>query len=227
MNALKNLSLLYVEDEPDTLKLYLRYFELYFDVVYTAQDGRKALEIYDEYKPDVIILDINIPYISGIEIAQKIRKTDSQTKIIMLTSSSDKQTFLKVVELGLTTFLEKPVSRGQLIEAFDKLKINQKKIIYEENDIQYSWDAYAHALYNNDKKIKLTKNEIKLLALFMKNININLSYQTIYEEVWFDNTDKEFSGPAIKTLIQGLRLKLPSNIINNVYGIGYSLNISI
>lgn len=224
MNKLKNLSLLYVEDEEETLKLYLRYFELYFDVVYSAKDGKKALEIYDENEPDVVILDINIPHINGIEVAQKIRKNDSNTKIIMLTSMSDKQTFLKVVELKLTTFLEKPVSRRQLIEAFDKLKINQKMVLYKDDDSCYSWDVFEHALYSNDIQIKLTKNEVKLLALFIKNVNINLSYQDIYEEIWFDN-DKEFSEPAIKTLIRGLRLKLPPMLILNVYGIGYSLNI--
>lgn len=225
MNKLKNLSLLYVEDDEDTLKLYLRYFELYFNVVYSAQDGKEALEIYQEHKPNVIILDINIPYINGIELAQIIRKTDNETKIIMLTSMSDKQTFLKLIELQLTTFLEKPVSRKQLTEAFNKLEINQQKIIYQKDDISYIWHSFSYELYCNNEKIKLTKNEMKLFTLFMKNIGINLTYQDIYEVVWFDNMNKEFSEASIKTLIRGLRLKLPSDLIKNVYGIGYVINI--
>lgn len=226
MNNLKHLSLLYVEDDLSTLMLYLKYFELYFDKVYSAQDGKKALDIYYEYKPDVVILDINIPYINGIEVSQEIRKNSIESKIIMLTSMSDKQTFLKVVELQLTTFLEKPVSRRQLVEALEKLKLNKKKVIYKKENDCYSWDIHEHVLYCNDEQIKLTKNEVKLLILFMKNIKRNFSYQDIYEEVWFES-DKEFSEAAIKTLIRGLRLKLPPNLIQNIYGIGYKLFLNL
>jgi len=224
MNNLKHLSLLYVEDEEETLNLYLRYFKLYFNEVYSAKDGEKAIELYYKNKPDVIIMDINIPYKSGIDVAREIRKNDKKTKIIMLTSMSDKQTFLNVIELHLTTFLEKPVSRKQLIQAFDKIIMSNKRIFYKKDNASYSWDYSAHILYFNDKEVKLTKNEIKLLQLFMRNINRNFSYQDIYEEIWFESS-KMFSEAAIKTLIRGLRLKLPPKIIENVYGIGYRIFI--
>lgn len=224
MKELKNLSLLYVEDESETLKLYLRYFQTYFKITYSAKNGKDALDLYHEYKPDVVILDINIPILNGIEVAKNIRNSNNNTKIIMLTAMSDKQTFLQLMELGLTTFLEKPVSRSQLIEAFGKLIENNKKIISKINNQCYIWNTSENELYCNNISIKLTKNESKLFQLFMNNINKVFSYQDIYEEFCFEN-DKEYSEASIKTLIRGLRLKLPADLIQNIYGIGYKIKL--
>lgn len=225
MNELKKLTLLYVEDEIETLNYYMKYFQSYFEKVYSAEDGEKALELYEEFRPNVLILDINLPFISGLEIAKKIREKDIGTKIIILSAMSDKETLIQSIELGLTTFLEKPVSRKQLQDAFGKLSINTTRIISKQNDKNYIWDTYKNELTYDNKNIKLTKNEIKLLKIFIENINKKLSYQEIYEYVWYEEDHKQYSEAAIKTLIKGLRLKLPPNTIKNVYGIGYFMDL--
>ncbi len=225
MQELKSMTLLYVEDEVEVANLYLRYFKSKFKMVYTAQDGKRALELYDELKTDVMILDINIPFISGLEIAKKIRQDDKTTQLILLTAASDKQTFLKAVELGLTTYLEKPVSRESLKDALSKLCLKTYETLWQVDDKEYVWNIQKEELTCNEKLVKLTKNETKLLKLFASKQNAKITYSDIHEYVWFEDNSKNYSESSIKMLIAQLRKKLPKNTIENVYGVGYSLDI--
>ena len=121
MNKLKQMSLLYAEDKLITQALYKRHFENHFKSVYTARNGHQALEIYNIIKPNVVILDINMPLINGLEVSRRIRKNDQQTRIILLTSRVDKEAFLEAVELDLTTYIEKPVTKEHLIHSLEAL----------------------------------------------------------------------------------------------------------
>ncbi len=219
------MTLLYVEDELEVANLYIRYFKSKFKIVYTAHDGKKALELYEELKPDVVILDIDIPIMSGLNVAKKIRQRDTDTQLILLTAASDKETLFQAIELGLTTYLEKPVSRESLKIALNKLYLKTQLKLWIFEDKEYVWDIQTHELTCNDITIKLTKNEIKLFKLFLNKKNSAITYQDIYEYVWFENDNKNYSESAIKMLIAGLRTKLPLNIIKNIYGIGYFFQI--
>lgn len=229
MDKLKELKLLYVEDEYDTVVLYQQLFKERFLKVYCARDGNIALNFYDKYKPDVVILDINIPHISGLEIAKKIRTLDKEVKLILLTAQNDKDTLKQLIELNLVTYLEKPVSRGDLKEAFKKLEDSfptDKFIdLWEIDNSFYKWDSLKKYLYKNDEAIKLTKKETLLLELFIKRKNEVLSYEDIYDSVWFEDNYKDFSIPSIKTLIKELRGKIPKNKIKSSYGRGYFLEL--
>ena len=228
MNLLKQIVLLYADDEPDILKHYSNYFKNYFRVVHTAVDGKEALAAYRENKPDVVILDINMPYLSGLEVAKKIRESDSDVNIILLTARGDKEALMEAVELGLVTYLEKPIQRDALKKALTKL--NQK--IKSDNSINlwfyensyYIWDKTKQQLFYKQEQILLTKQEIILLEILIANNGVKVNYQDIYEEIWF-NEDKEYKESTIKTLISALRVKLPPKAIENVYGMGYYLNI--
>ncbi len=114
MNFLKQMILLYAEDEVGIQKHYSNYFKHYFKFVYTAVNGKEALAKYREIEPDVVILDINMPYLSGLEVAKKIREDGSDVYIILLTARTDKKALIEAVELGLVTYLEKPICRDSL-----------------------------------------------------------------------------------------------------------------
>jgi len=227
MNLLKNKTLLYGEDELDIQKHYSNYFKHYFKIIYTANDGKDALGKYREYKPDIIILDINMPYLSGLEVARKIREDDNDVSIILLTARSDKKALIEAVELGLVTYLEKPICRDALKKALAKLNQKEKSKnninlwFYKNN--YYVWDKIKQQLFYQ-QQVLLTKQEILLLEILISNNGAKVSYQTIYEKVWF-NEDKEYKESTIKTLISALRIKLPPKAIENVYGMGYYLNI--
>lgn len=109
-SILKDHSILYVEDEPSIRANIVEYLESYFDTVYTASDGAQALELYNKHRPDIAMLDINLPYMDGLTVAREIRSQDEKIKLVMLTAFTDKEKLLQATELKLTKYLVKPVA---------------------------------------------------------------------------------------------------------------------
>ncbi len=222
-------SLLYIEDEDDVRIKYLHYFKQNYEKVYEANNGKKALEIYSKYKPEIIICDINLPDISGLELLEIIRKHDHKTKIIMLTAYSDTKKLLEAVKLKLTDYLVKPVSRDELKQALHQVHleyetyevISKKCLLFKEN---YTWDYQKNVLFRDAYEIVLTSKERKLLQLLCENINVTLSYENMIENIWDDYEEDKYN--AIKILLKNLRKKLPFDTIKNIYGEGYRIIIS-
>ena len=225
---LKNKTILYAEDSIPVQDQYARYFKNIFKEVYLAADGQEALNIFFEKKPDVAILDINMPKIDGLALTNIINKEDPNTPVILLTARSDKETLKNAIELNLLTYLEKPVSRDDLFTAINKLEIiftdNQMKLWTAESGGPYFWDREKYLLYKDDEKVSLTKQESLLLKLLIESNKI-CSYQDIYEYVWQDH-DKEYNESTIKTIISTLKTKLPKNAILNERGVGYYIDFS-
>ncbi|MGB5793051.1 response regulator transcription factor [Poseidonibacter sp.] len=119
MEELYPYKILFVEDEEATRKNYVTYLKMLFSEVYEAKDGEIAYQLYKEKKPDILILDVNIPKLNGLELLEKIRENDYTTKAIMCTAHSDQNFLLQAVSLQLTKYLVKPVSRQELKEALD------------------------------------------------------------------------------------------------------------
>ncbi len=219
-------SILFIEDEYDIRQNYVKYLKRYFLNVYEARDGEQALKIYKDKKPDILIIDINLPKLSGIELLQIIRKKDHTTKALMLTAHSTTDFLLKASELKLTKYLIKPISRDELkealnftIEELNKFNTTTKQILtLKEN---YSWNYKQKKLLNNCIEVNLTIQEIKILDMFFNNLNINLSYENIILYIWNDFENDKID--SVKTAIKKLRKKLPKNIISNIYGFGYKI----
>ena len=126
-------AILFVEDEVDIRKNYVTYLKMFFKDVYEASDGKEGYEVYKEKKPDILILDINMPKLSGLELLKKIRQDDSKTKAIMLTAHSDANLLLEAVELKLTKYLIKPISRDELKESLN-LVVSELDNYFNENN---------------------------------------------------------------------------------------------
>jgi DNA-binding response OmpR family regulator len=94
LEMLKNYTLIYVEDEPEVKKDMEEYLSAYFKTLYSASDGEVALELYHKHRPNVLLLDISIPKISGLDLANEIRQHDDELKIIMLTAHDDTKRLL-------------------------------------------------------------------------------------------------------------------------------------
>ncbi len=225
----QHMNLLYAEDEVVSRTLYEEYFKKYFNQVYTAADGSQALKIFHEKKPDIVVLDINMPLLNGLEVCKTIRETDNETSIILLTARTDKQALLEAIELGLTTYLEKPVAKEQLNQALlklaDKLHQTNQIIFYNEQNKKFLWDNLKRELFCNSELLALTKKEKLLLELLLTTHHDKVSYEKIYDAVWSEDYGAHnYSELSIKTLIKKLRAKLPAGIIKNAYGIGYYIN---
>ncbi|PHS56191.1 MAG: DNA-binding response regulator [Sulfurimonas sp.] len=221
-------SILFVEDEKAIRDNYVSYLKMFFKEVYEAEDGEVAYNIYKTYKPQILLIDINIPKISGIDLLKKIRENDHSTKAIILTAFANTNYLLEAASLKLTKYLIKPINRKELNDAL-KLSISEllrfntlsTKIINLKNS--FIWNNDLEELNCNNKLIRLTNKEKKVFVLFVNNINKILSTNEIIYEVW--NNENEGNSTGLKTIIKNLRKKLPRNSIENIFGIGYKLNI--
>jgi len=219
-------SLLFIEDEDDTRKNYVRYLQRYFENVYEARDGEEGYRIYLDKKPDILIIDINIPLLNGLDLLKKIRQKDHTTRAIMLTAHSEKHFLLEAVSLKLTNYLVKPITRDELksalhqvIEEITQFSINSKKLLRLKDN--HTWNLESKELFKEHTSVILTTKEKMILEILFNNLNQDISYDTIIVEVW-DSFEKDKIS-SLKTLIKNVRKKLPEDTITNVYGIGYKV----
>jgi DNA-binding response OmpR family regulator len=193
-----------------------------------ASDGEEAYRLYNEYKPDVIITDINMPKIPGLDLVRMIRKNDYDTKVIVLTAHSDVELLLKATELKLTKYLIKPFSMKDLYEALEmvvKEKNNFKVTTTNIIDIKsgFLWDFQEKILLHNNEEIHLTPKEKEILNILFLNINSTVTYEMLMDDVWDDS--ELYSIDTIKTMIKNLRKKLPKDTISNVYATGFKVKL--
>ena len=225
LSELKNFSILYVEDEPEIQENIAEYLESYFKVVYTASDGEEGYASYKKYFPDVLLLDINIPKMDGLALAKKIRETDDNVKILMLTAHTQTDKLLLATELKLTKYLVKPVSPRAFKEALIVLKNELSRVskMFLELGQGYLWNISCEVLLKDGIEVSLTEKEHRLLKLLISKKSEVISYLDIIIMVWEDAYDREVSIDSVKNQVRNLRQKLPSGIIDSVYGKGYLL----
>lgn len=225
----KLYTLLYAEDDPSAREIYKLYMEVYFKEVYEAKDGKEAYDIYLEKKPDVVMLDIEMPNMSGIQVAEKIREKDKNVKIVFLTAYTDKDFLLKAVPLNLVDYLVKPLNgvdlQALLKKTFEELeKDKSSNMVFLDEKSNFRLDQQNSILYKNDTIVDLTKYERKLLKLFSSRKNEIVSKEDIFKYVWNDE-DGEYKDVNVRNLVKSLRKKLPDGLVDSIYGRGYILNL--
>jgi len=223
---LKNYSILYVEDELNIQKQMTEYLEGYFRDVYVSSDGKQGLEKYEEYHPDVLLLDIDLPHMDGLSLAKSIRKKDKSVSIIMLTAFTDQEKLLKATELKLLKYLVKPIDLLEFQETLDLLAVelteSTKEILVLGEG--YTWNKSEGKLCHKGKSIVLTSKEQQLLVLLAKHQHKSISFEDIMAHVWADESEREVSVNCVKNVVSDLRKKLPNDAIQSVYGKGYMLH---
>jgi DNA-binding response OmpR family regulator len=223
----KNISILFVEDEVEVRKNYCNILQKEFKNVYEASNGEEALKIFLDKLPEILIVDINLPKMNGLDFIKKVREKSKNTKIIILSAHTDVKYLFKAVELYLVKYLVKPVKRNEFNEAIDiaieqlqEYDVVDKKLLYLDENFTWSFDEVT--LYKDLKEVDLTKSEKLILNTLFSNPNTELTYDDIIYAVWgdFDSTRKD----TLKTMINNLRKKIPSDTIKTMYKIGYKFN---
>ena len=217
---LSKYSVLYAEDDRGVQESMVELLEHIFKEVFVASDGRAAYAIFEEKHPDLVITDIKMPHMNGIELAKKIREKDTETKIIVLTAYSDVELMLEVIELSLLCYTVKPITETKLFLAFEKFLKAQDKTVHKKLSDECYYDKVEKAILFRDKICTLTKKEAKLLDMLFARKEGIVSYEDIEEALW---GDEYMSHNAMRLMIKNLRKKLPDGILKNAQGLGYKL----
>jgi len=117
----KELSLLYVEDDSEILENVSFLFSKFVGKVYSAEDGETALELYKEHKPDVLVVDINLPKMSGLELAEIVKNDNPSVDVIIISAYNEESHLEKSKEIGVSSYLKKPFTLKELKETIAKL----------------------------------------------------------------------------------------------------------
>lgn len=223
-NINKNIKILYVEDDEIARENGVEYLENFFETIYEASDAIIALQLYEKYKPDIIITDIQMPKLNGLEFVKRIRQKDKKTQIIVITAFCDREYLLKAIELQLVKYLVKPVREKEFEEALllciDSLKEDSSNIVKLDESTYF--DLFNKNLVINDEVVKLRAKEILFLELLIKNKNRYVTYEEIENFVWFDSV---MSKDALKTLVKNIKTKIPKDKILNLTNSGYKIDI--
>ena len=223
---MKKAKILVVDDERDIIELVSYNLEKEGFKVISATDGEKALELVSSDKPEVIILDLMLPGIDGLDVCRELKKNDqtSSIPVIMLTAKGEESDIVIGLELGADDYITKPFSPRVLVARVKAVlrRIESKK---EEDKIvridQLCIDLLRHQVTLKDKTLALTSTEFNLLTLFVQNRGKVFTRDQILDRAW-----KEESFVVDRTVdvhVRRLRKKLgqASRFIETVRGVGY------
>ena len=221
---LKNFKILLVEDE----KLMSMFVEMELThegySVDLAFDGREGLNIAEENQYDLILLDIMIPGINGIEVCRRIRQS-SQVPIIMLTAKSDISDKVLGLDVGANDYLTKPFAIEELLARIRVYQRN-KAISNNKDEIKVKdivMDNKAHKVIRSGIEIELTKKEYDLLEMLLINKNVVLTRARLIEKVW--GYDYIGDTNVVDVFIRYLRSKIDDGfedkLITTIRGVGY------
>jgi DNA-binding response OmpR family regulator len=236
----QHMHVLFVEDDEsirqETHELLMDIFP-YVDV---AQDGEEGLYKYQTFMQqnqepyDLVITDIQMPKMNGIELTKAIYEAYRKQPLIVLSAHSDSQYLMQLVNIGISQFITKPIELNNFVRIIFNIS---KEIFLQKNQdqkIDYSvirissdcqWDKKRLQLIQNGEDVKLTKKEILLLCLLLKFSEKTYTVEEIIAFVWKDEQNSSPDVKNLKNIISRLRKKLPSLDIENVYGFGYKINL--
>ncbi|WP_059048852.1 response regulator transcription factor [Paenibacillus senegalimassiliensis] len=225
-------TILIVDDEREIVKLIEIYLQNEGYTLFSASDGEEALSILEAHQIDLIILDIMMPRLNGIEACMRIRET-RDIPIIMLSAKSEDMDKIEGLSIGADDYVAKPFNPLELVaraksqlrryQRFGKyIPANQDEITIDGLTI----NTAKHRVTMNDREVKLTPREFELLKLLALHRGVVLGMETIYEEVWKEPYMQ--SKNTVMVHIRRLREKLEQDpqhprYIKTVWGIGYKL----
>lgn len=220
--------ILIIDDEPDILDLLRYNLEKEGYEVLTASDGKEGVETAAKFQPHVILMDIMMPGLDGIEACRRIRQVPAlgDTFIIFLTARSEEYSEIAAFDSGANDFIMKPVKPRALVSRisafFRRESSTVKDAILQHNDLVI--DKESHTVTKGDQKILLPRKEFELLFFLMQHPNVVYTRDDLLRNVW--GTDVYVVARTIDVHIRKLREKIGEETIKTVKGIGYKFDTS-
>ncbi len=199
--------ILYVEDEPFLAKIVKESLETRGYEICHTMDGTFAAREFQNFKPDLCILDVMLPGKDGFTIAQEIRRIDADIPIIFLTAKDQQEDLLTGFKVGGNDYLKKPFSMEELIvrvENLINLTVGKEKKMHGSYELgSFMFFPGKLSLTCGEKVVKLSHKENEIVKLFAQNINGSIDRQLILETVW--GNDSIFNSRTLDVYIRKLR----------------------
>jgi len=215
-----------VEDEQKVAAFICKGLEEHRYKIKTATNGAEAEILIASESFDLIILDIMLPDINGIELCRQIRINDQQTPILMLSALDQVQNKVSGLKAGADDYLVKPFHFGELLARIEALLRRKHNLAKEGHILEFDdlkLDTWSNTAERAGKQIVLTAKEYALLELFMRSPNKVLSRDYIAEQVWgidFD-TGTNFIDVYMNYLRKKIEKDFKKKLIHTVIGMGY------
>lgn len=220
------MRLLIVEDEKQICDMVAKSLYAVGYEVDTCYDGMEALEYILAENYDLIVLDLNLPGIDGMDILRELRQSNEETKVLILSARGQIVDKVEGLDAGANDYMEKPFHLQELearIRSLTRRKFVQKDICLESGGIRF--DTIKREVYAKGNKVSLTRKENGILEYMLFNIGRPVSQEELIEHVWDASVDS-FSG-SIRVHMSSLRRKLKAELgydpIINKVGEGYKL----
>ncbi len=218
-------TVLVVDDDPDMQIILSTILRRAGYSTLTASDGTRALAIAASSRPDLVILDINLPGQSGHAVCKQLRDSDPELGILMLSSLGGVEDKVLALELGADNYITKPVSESELLTRL--VAIRRRRSDPASETIQVGLlqlEPSSHRAAFDGTELKLTPTEFKLMALFVRQPARIFERETLWQTV--QETGSSTSMSTMDIHVRNLRRKIPSTspCIKPVHGVGYRLD---
>lgn len=224
----KKQTILLVDDDPDILQMISYNVEKEGYTVYTAADGEEGIKLAEKVKPDLVLLDVMMPKMDGIEVCQIIRENSNieQPVIAFLTSRSEDYSQIAGFKAGGDDYITKPIRPRVLISRIEALLRRNIKEDQEDKSSAKSTrvvlDRERFLLLLENKEVLLPKKEFELLELLLSRPGKVFTRDQILSSVWGDETI--VGERTIDVHIRKLREKIGDDYIRTIKGVGYTYN---
>lgn len=217
------MKILLLEDEMMLRRTVEEYLDTLGHKVSSFRDGNSALQAITEESYDLLILDINVPGISGLELVEKLNEMEIPTPVIFISALLDIEEISRAFELGAADYLKKPFHLKELGLRIDRVKRehlakNPNHVILSEH---YRYSGEEQQLYYNNSAINLTKRQLQIVTLLCENIDSIVNFDRFRSFVW---NDEPVDNATIRAEISRFRKSLKEDFIMNVKGVGYKIN---
>ncbi len=219
INLLKNIKVLLVEDEHSLATLLQNGIGDYFKEFYIASNGKDGIEKYYKYLPDLIITDIMMPDLTGLEMIRKLKKNNPNLLAIILSAFSDKDKLLDAIDIGVMKYFIKPFDPDELLNYIVSVSNKIKSDIFLLND-NFEFHISTEKLYKDKEYISITKREILFLQLLIKKNSYIIHEDEIKKYLW---PNEDVSSERLRTFIRRFRSKTSKHIIQNIKALGYQV----
>jgi two-component system, OmpR family, KDP operon response regulator KdpE len=220
------LRVLVVDDEPPIRKLLRMGLSTQGYEILDAPNGKTALELMAR-KPDLVILDLGLPDIQGLELLRRIRELNEAVPIVVLSSRGDETAKVQALDLGADDYVTKPFGMDELLARMraalrHQLQVHGERPIFHVGDL--SVDLVRRIVKVGDREVKLSPKEYELLRVLVQHAGKVLTHKFLLKELWDDLTDAQY----LRVYVRQLRRKIEADaerphFILTETGIGYRL----